>query len=172
MPKISNKTINYSVYVNNDGRVSKIDDTTEVKLPEVEMLSDTIKGSGILGEVDFPTFLQPGSMGLEISMRTSNEKLGDLIGAHSLEIRWVTDVFDTNNIKVGINAHKAFIQCINKKFDEGKVAMGEAQEGSLEYEVFAYKRTINGKEILNIDKFNGIFAINGKNLSQDIQNAL
>ena len=87
MSKISNKTINYSVYVNNDGRVSKIDDTTEVKLPEVEMLSDTIKGSGILGEVDFPTFLQPGSMGLEISMRTSNEKLGDLIGAHSLEIR-------------------------------------------------------------------------------------
>lgn len=50
--------------------------------------------------------------------------------------------------------------------------MGEASEGSFEYEVFAYKRIINGKEVLNIDKFNGIFAVNGENLAQDIQTAL
>lgn len=167
-----NKTVRYNIYTNENGRLDKIEDTTEVKLPEVEMLSDTLKGSGILGEVDFPTFLQTGSMTLEISIRATNEKYGKLLGARSIEIRWVTDKIDTSNIKVGVDAHKAFIQCINKKFDEGKISEGEAQEGSLEYEVLAYKRTINGKEILNIDKFNNIFAINGKNLTQDIDKYL
>lgn len=172
MPKIANKVINYSVYSRKDGRLAKINDTTEVKLPSVEMLTDTIKGAGILGEVDWPAYYQPGSMSTEISMRATNEELALLVEANDLEIRWVTDVFDTANVKTGINAHKAFIKCIAKKIDEGKIAAGEASEGSFEYEVFAYKRTVNGKEVLNIDKFNGIFAVNGIDLMQNVQAAL
>ncbi|MBA4510224.1 phage major tail tube protein [Clostridium sporogenes] len=170
--KIGNKTINYNIYVRQNNKLNKILDTSEVTLPSIENLTDTIKGSGILGEIDFPAYYQPGAMSLEISTRVSNADLGILISAIDIEIRWVTDEFDSSNAKVGINSHKAFFKVINKKFEEGKLAMGEAQEGSLEYEVLAYKRVINGKEVLNIDKLNGIFAINGKNLAQDIQAAL
>lgn len=172
MSKIGNKVINYSVYVRENNKPHKIGDTSEISLPSIEMLTDSIKGAGIMGEVDFPTMFQTSSMSTEINIRVSNEDMGMLVKANDIEVRWVTDVFDTNDIKVGINAHKAFMKCINKKFEEGKISMGEAQDGSLEYEVFAYKRIINGKEILNIDKFNGIYAINGKNLAQDIQAAL
>lgn len=170
--KISNKVINYSVYTKNDSKSTKIGDTSEVTLPSIEMLTDTIKGAGIMGEIDWPAYYQPQSMSLEISIRVANEDIGELMKANDIEIRWVTDVFDTDNIKTGVISHKAFIKCIPKKLEEGKVGMGEASEGSFEYEVFAYKRIINGKEVLNVDKFNGIFAVNGENLAQDIQTAL
>lgn len=170
--KIANKTVNYSVYVRENGKSSKINDTTGVQLPSIEFLTDTIKGAGIMGEVDLPSFNQIGAMSTEISIRVSNEEMGLLASANELEIRWVTDVFDTQNIKVGILAHKAFMNGAIKKIDEGKIESSAAQEGAFEYEVYSYKRVINGKEILNIDKFNGIYAVNGKNLLQDVESAL
>lgn len=169
--KISNKTINYAVYIRDSGTPNKILDTTEVELPPIEFMTDSIKGSGILGEVDLPTW-NLKSMAVKISLRASNEDTGALMSATDIELRWVTDVFDTNNIKTGVNAHKAFIKCLPKKLEEGKIAMGEASDGSLEFEAYAYKRTVNGKEIINIDKFNNVLIINGKNLLADVQSAL
>lgn len=172
MPKIGNKVVNYALYVRENGKANKIGDTTSIQLPSIEFLSDTIKGAGILGEIDFPAYFQPGSMSLEASIRVSGEDVALIASAKDIELRWVTDVFDTNNVKTGINAHKAFIKCIPKKFDEGKLEPGASQEGSFGWEVFAYKRTINGKEVINIDKFNNIFALNGQNMMSDIQAAL
>lgn len=172
MGKINNKVIDYSVYSRKDGRTSKSGDTTSVQLPSIEFLTDTIKGSGISGEIDWPTYYQTAAMTLAINLRASNEDTAGLLTADEIELRWVTDTFDTNNVKVGINANKAFLKCAPKKFDEGKLENGAAQDGSLEFEVFAYRRIVNGKEVLNIDKFNGIFAVNGVNLLDNIKSAL
>ncbi len=165
---ISNKVIDYSVYVRNDGKATKIGDTTSITFPSVEMLTDSIKGSGIVGEIDVPTFGQIGSMETEISIRVTNDKYGILISAYELEYRWVTDVINPANGKVTTIAHKAFLKVIPKKFDEGKLEPGSAQDGSVSWEVIAYKRIVNGSEILNIDKLNGIYAINGVNKLKDV----
>ncbi|AWK52209.1 phage tail protein [Clostridium beijerinckii] len=160
---ISNKVIDYSVYTRDSGKATKMGDTTSVTLPSVEMLTDTIKGSGIIGEIDVPTLGQIGSMETELSLRVTNEQYGTLISTNELEYRWVTDVLDPSTGKVGTIAHKAFLKVITKKFDEGKLESGSAQDGSVSYEVTAYKRIVAGKEILNIDKLNGIYSINGIN---------
>ncbi|MHC1683685.1 MAG: phage major tail tube protein [Clostridiaceae bacterium] len=172
MAKVGNKVISYSVYVRVSNKAIKINDTTSVELPSLEFLTDSIKGAGILGEVDLPSYYQPGSMSLSLSLRVTSEQIPLLIGANELEIRWVTDIFDTSNIKVGTSSHKAFIKGINKKFEEGKLEPGSAQDASFEYEAIAYKRIVNGKEVLNVDKFNNIFALNGTNLISNIQAAL
>lgn len=169
---ISNKVIDYSVYTRDGGKATKMGDTTSVTLPSVEMLTDTIKGSGIIGEIDVPTLGQIGSMETELSIRVTNEQYGTLISANELEYRWSTDLLDPSNGKGGLVAHKAFLKVIVKKFDEGKLESGAAQDGSVSYEVIAYKRIINGKEILNIDKLNGIYAINGVNQLADLMSNL
>lgn len=111
-------------------------------------------------------------METEISIRTANEKFGLLIVAIELEYRWVTDVLDPSTGKVSVISHKAFLKVINKKFEEGKLESGAAEDGSASYEVLAYKRIVNGAEILNIDKLNGIFAVNGVNMFDDISQYL
>ena len=172
MDQITNKVIDYTVYVRDSGKATKIPDTTSVTLPSVEKLTDTIKGSGIIGEIDVPTYGQIGSMETEVATRTTNDKWGTLITANELEYRWVTDVINPANGKVTVNSHKAFLKVINKKAEEGKLESGSAQDGSASYEVLAYKRIINGNEILNIDKLNGIFVVNGVDMFKDVSQYL
>lgn len=170
--ELSSKTIDYSIYVRDTGTAVKIGDTTEITLPSIEKLTDTIKGSGIIGEIDMPTFGQIGSMETEISIRVSNDKFATLSSASQLEYRWVTDAINLANGKVRPIPNKAFLTVINKKAEEGKLASGESQDGSVAFEVIGYKRICDGKEILNIDKLNGIYSINGKNLYDDISQYL
>ncbi|MBN1045449.1 phage tail protein [Clostridium botulinum] len=170
--EMSNKIIDYSIYVRDSGSAIKIGNTTDVTLPSIEKLTDTIKGSGIIGEIDMPTYGSIGSMEIEISIRTSDETFGTLIIATQLEIRWVTDALDLATGKVRPIPNKAFLTVINKKAEEGKLESGASQDGSVSYEVIAYKRICDGKEILNIDKLNGIYSINGKNIYSDVSQYL
>lgn len=178
MPKQTNKTINYSVYfrdkAKNGGKPQYVNDTSSLQLPSIENLTDTLKGAGILGEIDMPTPGQIGSMVFTMSIQASNEDAGYLMkpGVIDLEIRWVADRF---NPSAGVNeqvANKAFLKLLLKKFDEGKVEANAAADGSFEYEVIAYQRIMNGKEILHINKFTGDFSVNGINYGKQIQAAL
>lgn len=168
--KVGNKVINYSVYVS----TKKVGDTASVELPEVEFLTDSIKGSGIIGEIDLPSLYQVGSMSLSISTRVSNneEDLALLISARDIEIRWVTDAIDTSTALADVIGHKAFVKCVPKKIGEGKIEPGSGQDGSYEYEILSYKRVTNGKSILEIDKLNGVFKVNGIDQSKSINDLL
>ncbi len=170
--EIKNKTIDFSVYSRDGGTAVKIGNTTDITLPSIEKITDTIKGAGILGEIDMPTLGQLSSMETEISIRVSDESFAVLASSSSLEYRWVTDAYDTSTGKARVVANKAFLTVANKKADEGKVESGAAQDGSLSFEVIAYKRICDGKEIINIDKLNGIYKINGKDLFSDISQYL
>lgn len=162
--KLSNKTIAYSVYSNK----IQVPDTTEVELPEIEQLTDTISGAGILGEIDLPTYGQIGSMTTTISFRASNKQTVEMLKNTDLEIRWVSDSINTSNASAGTVANKAFLKVKLKKFSEGKIASGSAQDGSFEYEVLAYRRILDGAEIINIDKLNNVYKINGIDQISDI----
>lgn len=168
MNGLSNRVIAYNIYVRDNGKSTQMGDTTSVTLPSIEMLTETSKGSGILGEIDVPTLGQIGSMETEIAIKVSNEKYGILISANELEYRWSTDLIDQSTGRMTTNSHKAFLKVIPKKHEEGKLESGAAQDGKVTYEVIAYKRISNGIEILNIDKLNGIYAINGVNLLADM----
>jgi phage tail tube protein FII len=178
MPKQTNKVLDYSVYYRdkskNGGRPQKVNDTTSLQLPPIESLSDTLKGSGILGEVDMPTPGQFGAMPFSMSIRASNEDVPYLIKPEiiDLEIRWVTDRFDPGTGKNEIVANKAFLKLMLKKYDEGKVESNGTADGSYEYETIAYQRIMNGKEILHINKFTGDYIVNGVNYGKQIQAAL
>jgi|GEM_PF-981896 len=174
MPKNNNKTINYNVYRRDSGKAKLINDTSSLQLPSIEMITDTMKGSGIMGEIDMPTPGQIASMVFTMNIKASNEDSAYLItpGLIRLEARWVTDSMDTTSGKSAHVANKAFITGYLKKFDEGKVETGAATDGSYEYEVTAYQRIMNGKEILHINKFTGDYIINGKNYGKELQAAL
>ncbi|HWQ29882.1 MAG TPA: phage major tail tube protein [Negativicutes bacterium] len=174
MPKINNKTINYNVYRRDGGKAKLINDTSSLQLPSIEMITDTLKGSGIMGEIDMPTPGQIASMVFTMNIKASNEDSAYLItpGIIRIEVRWVTDRFDTTSGKSVQVANKAFVTCYVKKFDEGKVETGAATDGSYEYEVVAYQRIMDGKEILHINKLTGDFIINGKNYGKELQGSV
>ncbi|MEO3948039.1 phage major tail tube protein [Gorillibacterium sp. CAU 1737] len=175
MPRFHNKTIDYKLKATDtSGKLVVIDDSSDLQLPSIEKLTDTLKGAGIMGEIDLPTFGQVGSMTFTINNRADNPQYAMLSrpGTINFEVVWVVDVFDSSDVKIGIQQHKAFLTGINKKYDPGKLEVGSGSEGSSEFEVIYFRKVVDGKEALLIDKINYKYVVNGVDFTAGIRAAL
>lgn len=175
MPKITNKTIQYRLKATDpSGKMTQIDDSSDLQLPSIEKLTDTLKGAGIMGEIDMPSFGQLGSMTFTVNNRADNPQYARLSrpGEIKFEVVWVVDVYDSKNVKVGIQTHKVYMSGVSKKHDLGKLEVNGGAEGSSEFEIYYLRKLVDGKEVLLIDKFNYKFAVDGKDYMEEMNKAL
>lgn len=175
MPRITNKTIQYRLKATNpSGQMTQIDDSSDLQLPSIEKLTDTLKGAGIMGEIDMPSFGQLGSMTFTVNNRADNPQYAQLSrpGEIKFEVVWVVDVYDSNEVKVGIQTHKVYMSGVSKKYDLGKLEVNGGAEGSSEFEIYYLRKLVDGKEVLLIDKFNYKFAVEGKDYMEEMNKAL
>lgn len=175
MSKITNKTINYAFRATDQNeKLVLIDDSADLQLPAVEKMTDTINGAGIMGEIDMPTYGQLGSMTFSVNNRADNPQYAMLSrpGQIKAEVAWVTDVFDSSQVRVGLQANKVFMTMINKKYDPGKIEVNSGADGSSEYEVVYYRKIVDGKEVLLIDKLNYKYVVNGIDYMEAMRAAL
>ena len=173
--KVSNKTIQYSIYDRTEGgNPVFVTDTTKLKRPDIATLTETLKGSGIMGEIDFPTMGQIGSMGYEITFKRTNKRAVVLFGQKTqhFETRWVTDVFDTANAKIGTCANKEIVKAIPKSIGLGEVESNSTNETTVALEVIYYKYIQDGETLIEIDKLNNVFIIDGWDYYSGIREAL
>ncbi len=172
--KIGNKVIEYSVYAKFDGVLFFVGDTTEITLPSIENLTDKISGAGILGEIDMPVTGQVGAMEFSMGFRNTTLSLAKLYapGVQEVEVRWLVDQVDKGSGVVTKQAHKAFIRGMSKKMDEGKVQKNNSMDSSYSMEVLYYNRTLGGRSVLEIDKLNNVFAVDGVDYMKDVRDAL
>jgi len=174
MAILGNKTINYNVYDRSNGKPEIVGDTTSYKRPSLEMLTDTLKGSGIMGEIDMPSLGQIGAMESEIALKRTNPKAIELFGQkqHDLEVRWATDELDSATGKLQVVANKDIIRGFTKKLDLGSVETNTANEGTLTFEVTYLQHISNGVSLIEIDKLNSVLKIGGVDYSATIREAL
>lgn len=175
MPKVSNKTVQYRLKgTDQSGKLVLIDDSSDLQLPSIEKLTDTIKGSGIMGEIDMPTYGQIGSMTLTINNRADNAQYATLSrpGEIKFEVIWVTDVFDSNNARIGLQQNKVFMSGVSKKYDMGKVDVNASADGSSDFEIYYIRKVVDGKEVLLLDKFNYKYVVNGVDFYEQLRTAL
>lgn len=173
--KHGNKTIQYSIYDRStSGKPTFITDTTSIKRPALEMLTETIKGAGIAGEIDLPTMGQLGAISYEISFKRTNTAAVNLFAQKTqhLETRWVTDVLDTTNSKIGTCANKEIVKGIPKSFDLGSIESNAANESTVAIELVYYKYIQDGVTLIEIDKLNNVFSINGVDYAKELREAL
>ncbi len=164
MPKISNKTIDYKLKASDQNRVKQlIDDSADLQLPSIEKTTDTIKGAGILGEIDMPVYGQIGSMTFTVNNRSDSAKYAMLSrpGPIDFEVVWTNDVLNSSDMSAAIQVNKVYMTGFNKKYDPGKIEVGGPADGSSEFEIVYYRKLVNGTEIILIDKFNGKYVVNG-----------
>lgn len=175
MPKMINKVITYEVKVKDEsGKYELLDNTSDLQLPSIEKLSDTLKGAGILGEVDMPTFGQLASMIFAINNRADNGQFAKLSrpGQIDFMVVWVNDMFDSSGGKIGMQTNKVFMSGVNKKYDLGKIDVGSGADGSSEFEIYNLTKIVDGKTVLRIEKFNYVYEVNGVDYAKQIKAAL
>lgn len=200
--KHGNKTINYAIYdmrsnlmmpmgaisasgtLNNAPIASNsqngassarfITDTTSVTRPSLETLTESMKGAGIMGEIDLPTYGQLSAMTYSIAFKRSNRKAVSFFKqeAQHFETRWVTDVLDSANTSIGICSNKEIVKGFPKKLDLGSIETNSANEATVEIEVLYYKYIQDGEVRIEIDKLNNVFIIDGIDYMAQIREAL
>lgn len=171
---LGNKTINYRVYSRENGKVDSVADNTNYKRPSIEHLTDTIKGAGIMGEIDMPTIAQLGSMEGELTFRRSNEQVFGLSTPklHEIEVRWVVDAVDSATGSVTSISCKDIVKYRVKSHDLGTIETNTSNENKISFEILYYHHIENGKSMLEIDKLNFVYKVLGIDYAANIRESL
>lgn len=173
MSKFASKTAQYAVYDRTNGTAKYVDDTLSYKRPEIAMLSDELKGAGIMGTIDLPSGMLDSLEG-ELGLNKANDRAIALFApvSHKIEVRWGTPVLDSASSTRVIQANKDILTMIPKTLDLGTIESNEANEGTLTYEILTFEHIIDGKSKIKIDKLNNVFIIDGKDYSAALKKAL
>lgn len=170
MNQVPQLLINYRVY--EDG--VELIGTADIELPELEYMSEKIKGAGIAGEIDSPVIGHFGSMGIKINWRTISKPLIALASpkAHNLDFRGAIQVYDAGTGEYKVSSVKVVAKCTPKKTGLGKFNAGSPLDSSSEFEAAYLKVNIDDKTVVEIDKLNYICFIDGIDYLKDVRKAL
>lgn len=167
---IPEKLINFNVFVT--GNV--LAGIADITMPDIESMSESISGAGIAGEVDVPTIGHFNSMTMTINFRTTTDDCITLSTpeAKMVEMYNAVQNFNTNTGTREVEKLVVSAKVVPKKLGLGKAAPGASMDASGEYEVMYIKVTSNDKVLLEIDKLNFIYIVNGKDYLADVRAAL
>ena len=157
---IPEKINDYNAYV--DG-TKMIGVAASVTLPEINMKSSTVSGVGVSGEIDSPTIGQFESMEQEIQFNTLYSSAMDMLAPLStvnLTFRAAQQVYDKTG---GYNFKGLRVVEMGrvKKFNPGKIEKGEAMEATVTLELTYIMVEVDGSVLLEADKLNGVYKVNG-----------
>lgn len=170
MNPVPEKLINFRVYLDADDLVGVAD----VTLPDLEPLSDTVKGAGIAGEVASPVIGHYGSMGITLNWRTigKNAIILSQPKAHALDIRGSQQVYDAGAGEYKTVPVRVIARAMPKKTGIGKMDTGAKTDTSNEFELTYLKIWIDGEKVVEIDKYNYICFIAGTDFLANVRSDL
>ena len=137
-------------------------------------MSETVKGAGIAGEIDAPTTGHFGSMEVTLNWRTLNKSNVALMApkVFNLDLRGVQEVYDSSNKTIRQQSVKCVIAGRPKELSLGKFDVNASTGTSNKLEVIYIKVDVDGKTVLEIDKYNYICNIDGQDYMGEIREAL
>ena len=144
----------------------------EVELPELEALTDTIEGAGIIGEIEDPVTGQFSSTSITIPFATLYESIFSICSTAKpadLTIRGSMQCMDPTTGTTDYYPVKVVVRGKAKKITPGKLEKGKKMEAEVELEVFYIKIMVNNKTCLELDKLNFKYVLNGTDMLAKIR---
>lgn len=168
MSTIPTKINKYNVY-NAGNRLLGMGD--ELSLPEFESASETLSGAGILGEIDDPTPGYFANQEMEIPFRILDKEAVDMLDMTKvvpLEIRGAQQTTDSEG-NIEFRDMRVSVRGRSKKFAPGKMKAGSPMETSITLSILYIMIELEGKPILELDKINEVFKINGNDILETVK---
>lgn len=137
-----------------------------VDLPEVNMKTGTVEGFGVGGEIDSPTIGQWESFEQEVQFNTLYSSAVDMLNpltVVNLTFRAAQQVYD----KTGGYAFKGLRIVMGgrvKEFNPGTVKKGDAMDAETTLELTYYMIEVDGEQVVEVDKLNGVYKVNGSDM--------
>lgn len=167
MNKIPEKLTNYMAYRN----ATEYLGTTDVELPELTAITDTLKGAGIAGEIESAVIGHFAAMETKLNFRTLSKPSISLMAfkTHALDFRGSQQVYNAGTGGYEHQRVKVSMRVIPKGLTAGKFEMGAQTGTGNALEVVYIKIEIAGKRELEVDKLNFICFIDGVDYLAEIR---
>lgn len=144
----------------------------ELELPELEALTETVEAAGVLGEIEAPATGQFSSAKVKIPFAILHEdvfSMMDTTKTVELTLRGseqFTDkaTGDTKDVPV-----RVVIRGKDTNSTLGTFAKGKKGEPEIEVEIYYMKIEVAGDTVMELDKLNFVFTVNGKDLLKKIR---
>lgn len=168
---IPERVVNYNVYDDTDKLVGV---SGEITLPNFEAMTETISGAGIAGEYESAIPGHFSSQTIEIPFRTLMEKSFSLFKntGRSLVLRAAQQSYDVAEGKSRNRPLKITIKYQSKGLNLGALSVGGATESTNVLEVLYIKIEENGRTMLEYDKLNFVFIVDGEDILGEIRNMI
>lgn len=163
MKTIPTKINRYNVY-NSGNRLLGMGD--ELTLPDFEPSSETVSGAGILGEIDDPTPGYFANQEIEIPFRILDKEATDMLDitkAVQLEIRGAVQTTNSEG-DIEFRGVRVVVRGRSKKFSPGKMKAGNPMDTSITLSILYILIELEGEPVLELDKMNEVFKINGNDI--------
>lgn len=135
----------------------------EIELPEMEAITDTLEGSGVLGEIEDPVTGQFQSMKIKIPFAVLYEDMFSIINTTKppqLTLRASLQCMDPTTGETGYYPVKIVLIGKATNTNLGKLTKGKKGEPEVELEILYIKVTVNNTTVLELDKLNYKFVLN------------
>lgn len=144
----------------------------ECELPELKALTETIEAAGVLGEIEAPATGHFGSTKVKIPFAILHEDvfaLMDTTKALELTLRGSEQFQDRKTGNTEDIPVKIVIRGKATTNTLGTLAKGKKGEPEIEIEAFYIKVVVNNTTVLELDKLNFKYLVNGKDLMAKIR---
>lgn len=170
MAIISEKMVNFRVYQDGNDLVGVAD----VELSTLTAMTETIKGAGIAGEFEAPTTAHFGSMEATFNWRTITKSNISLMApkAYHFDLRGAQDTYDSAAREIKQQSVKCVIVGRPKEMALGKLDVSASTGTSNKFEVMYIKISVDGETLLEFDKYNYIYVVDGVDYGIGIRAAL
>lgn len=147
--------------------------SSEVTLPSFEYLTETIDGAGIGGEIEEAIEGCFGSLETETSFQNiSKEYFNFITETGQVTYRGSMQVLNTATQTNDFESIVVVTKGKVKSFDLGSLKKGGKGEPKIVREVTYCKITIGGSSVLELDKYNLIWKLNGVDRLQKVRSQI
>lgn len=167
---INPAVINYAVYEGSEEYVGQ----SQVTLPSLQMITQTVKGAGIAGEIETVLIGQMRAMELQMQMLVMTKSVIKLAEQriHDLELREAQQVVDATTGNHSVEAVKHVFKVFPKQLDGGTLQPQSTSNANIAWAVYYWAEYRDGVKVLELDPINYICYINGTDYLEPVRRAL
>lgn len=164
-------TIDFSCY----GQNSRLIGMVNVDLSELEFMTTEIKGAGIAGSIDWATRGHWNNATTTLHFRELYADSTYFMGqgqGHPLDLRGAYERYDPGTGERKVSGIRIALRGHANKFSLGKFEPGETMETELELTIDYIKVSVDGEVLMELDKFNFIYYVNGTDWLSEVRRIL
>lgn len=167
---IPNQVNNYSIWFGGNRFIGMAD----VTLPNLQNMTDELKGAGLGGTILFPVAAHYQDWTLTMNFHTITREGVALMQQDGLKIeaRAGMQYLDPGKHKLLIGAWRFVMAILPRGFDLGKLEVGTKEVNAIEVGVTYIKALLNGEEMFEKDKINLIDRVLGVDYALPIRQAI